>query len=138
MTTEIDLSELEVPASLETEDLSAREQLELKALEDSLGFPAKAEANLLTFQEIYAAVLLNGEIIITVPAEVVDKVKQGLKNFKAKQAIRDRDNGVQPDSSTLSFKVASSSIVGAVDMRVSLTSKNLIPIIKLQIPDQTF
>lgn len=129
----------------ENEFFSTRELLELQALEASLSSElglelnqANPDSNSLSFPEIYSSVLLSGEIIISIPAELEEKVKQGLKNFKAKQAMRDKEKGLPPDPNILSFNTQKSDIEGAIDLSIALIPKNLVPILRIRIPDQSF
>lgn len=123
--------------------LSIAEQLELAELEKSLAselgeIQGNSSNETLSFSEIYSSVLLSGEIIITIHADMEEKVKQGLKNFKAKQAMRDKEKGLPPDSNILNFKASKSDIEGAVDLSIALVPKNLVPVLRIKIPDQTF
>jgi len=57
----------------------------------------------LSFEEILTTVMMNDEIIIVIPTEEVERVKTGLKNAKAKQAAKMKEDGLLPDPSNLSF-----------------------------------
>ena len=124
----------------EESSLTAQQLLELQELEASLTAQeaCQGESNELSFAEIYSSVLLSGEIIITIPAELESKVKQGLKNFKAKQATKNKEQGLPIDNNVLSFNAKPSDISNAVDLSISLLSRNLIPILRIKIPDQEF
>jgi len=123
----------------EESSLTAQQLLELQELEASLtAQDSQEESNELSFAEIYSSVLLSGEIIITIPAELESKVKQGLKNFKAKQATKNKEQGLPIDNNVLSFNAKPSDISNAVDLSISLLSRNLIPILRIKIPDQEF
>lgn len=93
----------------------------------------------ISYEEILSTLALNGEVILTIPAELVETLKSGIKNCKSKQAARLKEDGLMPDQSTLSFNVQNSEeYEGAVDVKVILERKGVIPIIKMTLPDNTF
>ncbi len=69
---------------------------------DALEEESKNEEEL-TFSELYSSVLLNGVVVITIPKAEVERVKTGLKNVKAKQAIKMKEDGLIPDPSVFTF-----------------------------------
>jgi 5-bromo-4-chloroindolyl phosphate hydrolysis protein len=93
----------------------------------------------MTFAEILATVALNDEIIITINGEDVDRVKTGLKNVKAKQAAKMKEEGLVPDSSTLAFIVSKPiNDEGDVDLKIILNQKSTVRIKKIVVPDGEF
>jgi hypothetical protein len=97
----------------------------------------------LTFSELYSSVLLNGEVVITIPTAEVERVKTGLKNVKAKQAIKMKEDGLIPDPSVFTFleRVAldehGNNIQDFCDLSIELSRRSVVKIKKLRIPDQT-
>jgi len=91
----------------------------------------------LTFSEIYSSVLLNGEIVITIPKEEVERVKTGLKNTKAKQSLKMKEDGLIPDSSVFTFiERESEEGEGFIDLSIELSRRSVVKIKKFRIPDQ--
>lgn len=92
-----------------------------------------------TFAELLANVMLNDEIIITISPEEVERTKTGIKNTKAKQAARMKDEGLAVDNSVLSFIVTESKdFPGMADLKIILSRKSTVKIKKLTIPDGEF
>lgn len=89
----------------------------------------------LTTSELFAAIIMNGEVVITVPSEEVERIKTGLKNLKAKQAAKMKEDGLVPDPSTLSFIERPTDNSLFVDLSISLVRKSVIKILKMRIPD---
>lgn len=96
----------------------------------------------MSFSELYAAAAINGEVVITIPPEEVERVKTGLKNFKAKQAAKMKEDGLIPDPSVFTFIqrecLDESMRENFVDLSIQLTRKSTVKIAKLRIPDQDF
>lgn len=99
---------------------------------------SEEELERMTFAEILATVALNDEIIITIAMEDVERVKTGLKNVKAKQATKMKEEGLTPDSSTLSFVVSEPNEDDDVDLKILLNHKSTVLIKKVVIPDGEF
>lgn len=99
---------------------------------------SEEELERMTFAEILATVALNDEIIITIAMEDVERVKTGLKNVKAKQATKMKEEGLTPDSSTLSFVVSEPNEDDDVDLKIMLNHKSTVLIKKVVIPDGEF
>lgn len=102
----------------------------------------EGEEEELSYAEIYASVALNGEIIITIPTEEIERVKIGLKNFKAKQSAKLKEEGLLPDSSTFTFIIKECQDLelkdNFSDLSIQLTRKSTIKVRKIVIPDQEF
>jgi 5-bromo-4-chloroindolyl phosphate hydrolysis protein len=97
------------------------------------------EAEEITFAELLATVMLNDEVIITIPATEVDRVKTGIKNVKAKQASKMKEDGLIPDPSTLSFNIIKEDTEeGDVDLQIILSRKSTIKIKRINIPSGEF
>ena len=99
------------------------------------------ETEEIAFSELYASVLLNEEIIITIPPEEVERVKTGLKNLKAKQASRMKEDGLVPDPSIFAFNTfpaKDESLKDSyVDLSIQLSRKSVVKIAGIRIPDNT-
>ncbi len=99
------------------------------------------ETEEIAFSELYASVLLNEEIIITIPPEEVERVKTGLKNLKAKQASRMKEDGLVPDPSIFAFNIfpaKDESLKDSyVDLSIQLSRKSVVKIAGIRIPDNT-
>ena len=92
-----------------------------------------------TFSELLANVMLNDEIIITIAIEDVERVKTGIKNTKAKQAAKMKEEGLAVDTSTLSFIVSNSEDYdGMADLKIILSRKSTVKIKQMKIPDGEF
>lgn len=95
-----------------------------------------------SFSEIYASAALNGEVVITIPPEEVERVKTGLKNFKAKQAAKMKADGLTPDPSVFIFTerecLDPDFRDNFIDLSIQLTRKSTIKVAKLRIPDNDF
>lgn len=92
-----------------------------------------------TFSELLANVMLNDEIIITIALEDVERVKTGIKNTKAKQASKMKEEGLAVDNSTLSFVVEESKDYdGMADLKIILSRKSTVKIKQMKIPDGEF
>jgi hypothetical protein len=92
----------------------------------------------LTFSELYASVMLNGEIVITIPQEEVERVKTGLKNLKAKQAAKMKEDGLIPDPSVFTFierPTEDEEFEGYIDLSIQLSRRSVVKIAKMRIPD---
>lgn len=89
----------------------------------------------LTFSELYASVMLNGEVVITIPPEEVERVKTGLKNCKAKQSAKLKSDGLLPDNSVFTFTVRPSEDPAFIDLSIELSRKSTIKVKALRIPD---
>lgn len=104
--------------------------------------PVPTEAEELSFMEIYSSVMLNNEIIITIPIEEVERVKTGLKNLKAKQATRMKEEGLVPDPSVFTFieKPCEEEEFQSthVDLSIQLSRKSVVKVARIKIPDDNF
>ena len=104
--------------------------------------PVPTEAEELSFMEIYSSVMLNNEIIITIPTEEVERVKTGLKNLKAKQATRMKEEGLVPDPSVFTFieKPCEEEEFQSthVDLSIQLSRKSVVKVARIKIPDDNF
>lgn len=97
----------------------------------------------LSYAEIYAAVALNGEVIITIPKEEVKRVRTGLINLKAKMATKQKEEGITPDPSVFTFIEREPEDKDFppehfVDLSIQLSRKSLVKVAKIRIPDQNF
>lgn len=98
-----------------------------------------SEEEELSYGELLANAILNGEIIITIPMEEEERVKNGLKNHKSKQATKAKEDGQLVDSSVLVFtSVVSKDFPGCVDLSIQSKSRGTVRIKKLRIPENDF
>ena len=138
MTNEIDMP-------LEEEfTLSSTEVMELAELEASMKAEGSVkteekEENGMSYADIYASVLLNGEIIIAIPSSLTEKVKMGLRNHKARQLAKLRAIGQVADDTILTFVTEESPTdAEIVNLTITLRERIVVPVLKLTIPDGDF
>lgn len=143
MTNETDMPEEE---EIEEFTLSSAEVMELAELEASM----KAEESLKTeekeesgmsYADIYASVLLNGEIIITIPSYLTEKIKMGLRNHKARQLAKLRAIDQVADDTILTFSTEeplTNTEIEIVNLTITLRERTVVPVLKLTIPDGDF
>jgi hypothetical protein len=98
------------------------------------------EGEELSFTELLASVMLNEEIIITIPKDEVVRVKNGLKNTKTKQATRFKEDGLAVDPSTLVFveRPPSNNDDEFIDLSIQLVRRGTIKVAKIVVPNQDF
>jgi hypothetical protein len=99
---------------------------------------AQEELEEMTFAEILATAMMNDEIIITIAQEEVERVKVGLKNVKAKQAAKMKEDGLIPDPSILTFVASEPDSNGDVELKIILSRKSVVKVKELKIPDGEF
>lgn len=96
----------------------------------------------ISFSEIYASAALNGEVVITIAPEEVERVKTGLKNFKAKQAAKMKADGLTPDPSVFIFTerecLDPDFRDNFIDLSIQLTRKSTVKVAKIRVPDSDF
>ena len=94
------------------------------------------EDNEVSYGELLSNLTLSGEIIITIPIEEEIRVKTGLKNLKAKQSTKMKEDGLVPVEETLEFSsVASEDYADCVNLQIILKRKGVVRIKKMIIPD---
>lgn len=94
------------------------------------------EGEELSYAELLASAVLNGEIIITIPLEQEERVKNGLKNYKSKQATKQKEEGIPVDSSVLIFDTRpSKDFAGCIDMSIQNKTRGTIRVKAWRIPD---
>lgn len=96
------------------------------------------EAEEMTFAEILATAMMNDEIVLTIAQEDVERLKTGLKNVKAKQAAKMKEDGLVPDPSILTFHTGDPNEDGDVDFKIILNRKSVVKVKKITIPDGEF
>jgi hypothetical protein len=96
----------------------------------------QAEGDELSYAEILASAIFNGEIIITIPLEDEERVKNGLKNYKSKQITKAKEEGMPIDSSVLIFTTKiSKDFAGCIDMNIQSKTRGTVRVKRLEIPD---
>ena len=104
--------------------------------EDELLSTDEAEGEELSYAELLAHAILNGEIVITIPAEEEERVKNGLKNYKSKQATKQKEEGIPVDSSILIFtSIPSKEFAGCIDLSIQSKTRGTVRVKALRIPD---
>jgi hypothetical protein len=94
------------------------------------------EGDELSYAEILASAIFNGEIIITIPLEDEERVKNGLKNYKSKQITKAKEEGMPIDSSVLIFTTKiSKDFAGCIDMNIQSKTRGTVRVKRLEIPD---
>lgn len=94
------------------------------------------EEGMASYEEIWSNIVLAGEIVLTVTPEDVSPLKTGIKNTKSRQAAENKAHELPPVMGTLVFnEVPSPSIVGAIDVTITLVQRGSIRILASRIPD---
>lgn len=92
----------------------------------------------ITYNELLSTLALNGEVIITIPSEEESKVTIGLKNLKAKQAIKGKEDGLVPIDEVLTFASSQSiEYSDCVNLHITLRKRGVVKIKKMILPDNT-
>lgn len=104
--------------------------------EDELLTAEEAEGEELSYAELLAHAILNGLIVITIPAEEEERVKNGLKNYKSKQATKQKEEGIPVDASVLVFDSRpSTEFAGCIDLTIQNKTRGTVRVKALKIPD---
>lgn len=94
------------------------------------------ETTELSLVDIYNRILLNKELIITVPKDQEEMLRKGLASVKSKQNTKLKESGINPDSSQLQYNVTpNTEIPDAVDVHIILSKRAAITVLKIQRPD---
>lgn len=94
---------------------------------------------LMTYESIWANVVISEELIVTVAAEDVPALRVGIKNVKGRQAAQSRADGMPPVAGTLLFSERPSVLVkGAVEVTITLSQKGAIKVLATRVPDGNF
>lgn len=103
------------------------------------------EDNSYTFRQIMDTLLMQNELIVTVPTKQVAALKAGLVMRKSKDNRKAVRSGLLPTDRVLSFndypaldKETKKPIEGQTCVRVKLIDKKAINIIALEVPDNEF
>lgn len=89
-----------------------------------------------TYAEIIASALLNPEVVITVPMEEEERVKNGIKNYKSKQITKQKEEGLPIDTSTLSFySIPSKEFEGCVDISIIIKQRGSFQVKSIRYPE---
>ncbi len=94
----------------------------------------------ISFEEILANLQLSGEVIITIDPLVEDRVRVGLRNFKAKQILKLREEGlpVSTDEVLEFSSVPSKEHKNYCDLTILLRKKGIVKIKKMVVPDNSY
>ena len=93
----------------------------------------------LTYAEIFSNLLLNSEFHIIIAAENEKDVKVGLKNIKARQASKLKEDGLPPSPEVLAFSSRPHpTIPGAVSLKITLKPVASVEVFGTYVPDNTF
>ena len=97
------------------------------------------ETEQLTYAEIFSNLLLNSEFHIIIAAENEKDVKVGLKNIKARQASKLKEDGLPPSPEVLAFSSRPHpTIPGAVSLKITLKPVASVEVFGTYVPDNTF
>lgn len=107
--------------------------IELETSAEDTPLPEEEE---LSYAELLASAILNGEIIITILLEEEEKVKNGIKNYKSKQATKAKSEGAPVDNSKLVFaSVPSTDFPGCVDLTIQSQNRGTVRVKRLVVPE---
>lgn len=92
----------------------------------------------LTYGELLATLALNGELVITIPSEEEARVTIGLKNLKAKQSIKAKEEGLVSMEEVFTFHSSpSTEYQDCINLHITLKRRGVVKIKKMVIPDNT-
>lgn len=94
----------------------------------------------LSLSDIYNKLQEYGELILTIPLEQEATLRKGLASVKAKQNAKIKEQGLQPDPSSLSYQTTSPGSAGkdSVDVQITLAKRTSIKVLNISIPDKEF
>ena len=108
------------------------EEIEDPIVEDTIG----EDDEEVSYADLYNSCILNGEIIITIPNEFLERTKRGIRNYKAKLYLKCKEDGVPTDSSVLSFSEdMSKEFPGCTELHILSQRKATVKIKKIVIPE---
>ena len=97
------------------------------------------ETEQLTYAEIFSNLLLNSEFHIIIAAENEKDVKVGLKNIKARQSSKLKEDGLPPSPEVLAFNSKPHpTILGAINLKITLKPVASVEVFGTYAPDNTF
>jgi len=108
--------------------------------EDNDFFDEEDEENTgqLSLTDLYNRLLIDNELIVTVPVEEESKVRKGLAVIKAKKNKQLKEAGLPVDDASFSFTVtANKKIEGAIDIHIVLAKRTTITVLGVKKPDDT-
>lgn len=107
-------------------------------IEDAEDFDSEDGSTELSLTDLYDRLVLEGELIVTVPVEQEQKLRKGLAGVKAKQNQKLKDSGLPVDDASLGFVVtANKKIQGAIDIHITLAKRTTITVLAVKKPDDT-
>lgn len=90
----------------------------------------------LSYAEILANAVFNGEIIITIFAEDEERVRTGIKNYKSKMATKAKESNQPVDTSILIFESKpSKEYAGCIDLSIQCKTRGTVKIKAMRIPE---
>jgi len=108
----------------------------MSKIQDHPPLPTEDEEQEISYAEILASAMLNGEIIITIFLEDEERVKTGIKNYKSKTATKAREEGQPIDNSLLIFESKpSKDFAGCLDLSVQCKNRGTVKIKAMRIPE---
>lgn len=90
----------------------------------------------LTYQDMYATIILSEEITFVIPSEDIERTKTGIKNCKARQTSKDKADGLPVDNRELLFtNKESTEYPGATELTISF-KKSGIRVFATKVPEK--
>ena len=130
----MDKNNLAALALLDEDDQNAEEFQETLTSTGRLEDAVENLEETMTFQDIYASLLLHDEIRITIPTDELDRVKVGMKNVKGKIATKNRESGLPVDSSVLKFSSIPSDLADHIVLTIIADRKGSVVVKKIEVP----
>lgn len=107
----------------------------MSQIEDT-SLPTEDDEQEISYAEILASAVLNGEVIITIFLEDEERVKTGIKNYKSKMATKAREEGQPVDNSLLIFESKpSKEYAGCIDLSIQSKNRGTVRIKAMRIPE---
>lgn len=88
----------------------------------------------LTAGELYAALKVHGDLILTIPADQVDNIKSRLSQYKTRYAANDKNRRLGYTILRGSARKVNSTEV--IDLQVNLKGQEVLPIYDLRKPEE--
>ena len=98
----------------------------------------------LSYNDLYSTLIMNGELIVTIPIHTLYSFKKGIKNVKFRNNAKLRENGLPVDKRPLAFKEIefieeekqqALHKAGLMRLKVFLSTQAIAPVIgKIEVP----